>query len=99
MKAHVKKDEVVVVISGAHRGKSGKVIAVDLKNQRVLVEGVNVGRKTLRKSQARPQGGIMDRERPVHLSNVMLESVHQERQTRRGQSTTGGATATQSKPE
>jgi large subunit ribosomal protein L24 len=92
-KAHVKKDDVVVVISGAHRGKTGKVIAVDLKNARVLVEGVNVGRKTLRKSQARPQGGIIERERPVHLSNVMLESAQQERQSRRGQKSTGGAAA------
>jgi len=82
MKLHVKKNDVVVVLAGSQSGKSGKVLSVDPSSQRVIVEGVNVGRKTLRKSQATPQGGIVERERSIHVSNVMLESEYQERQAK-----------------
>jgi large subunit ribosomal protein L24 len=96
MKAHVKKDDVVVVISGSQRGKSGKVLAVDNANQRVLVEGVNVGRKTMKRRAGGAQGGIIERERPLHVSNVMLEANYQARQAKRGAPAASPAAAAKS---
>jgi len=93
MKAHVKKNDVVVVISGSQRGKSGKILAVDHANQRVLVEGVNVGRKTMKRKAGGAQGGIIERERPLHISNVMLEANYQARQAKRGSTAASPAAA------
>lgn len=72
-KLHVKKDDVVVVISGADKGKRGRIIEVQAKKQRVLVEGVRMLKKHLKKgrSQLHPQGAIIEREGPIHVSNVM----------------------------
>jgi large subunit ribosomal protein L24 len=71
MKFHVKKGDEVVVLAGAERGKRGKVIAVNSKNQRVIVEGLHMIKRHTRKSQERPQGGIVEREGTLHISNVM----------------------------
>jgi len=71
-KAHVRKGDVVAVIAGNDRGKQGEVIRVDLERGLVLVKGVNVRWKHLRKSQQSPQGGRVQRETPIHLSNVLL---------------------------
>ena len=59
-KVSIKKNDTVFVISGAERGKSGKVLRVDRKAGRVYVQGLNMQKKTVRRSQAKPQGGIMD---------------------------------------
>jgi len=67
----IKKDVDVRVISGAHRGKSGKVLRVSRERGVVWVEGVNRGKKAVRRSQAHPQGGFEEIERPIHASNVM----------------------------
>jgi large subunit ribosomal protein L24 len=70
-KFHVKKGEEVVVIAGAQKGKRGKIIRVLTKKQRVIVEGVQMIKKHMRKSQQHPQGAIIEREGSVHISNVM----------------------------
>src|SRR5437879_12084100 len=71
-KCHVKKGDEVEVISGNFRGSSGKILAVFPGKQRVLVEGVRIIKKHLRKSQGNPSGKIAEREGPIHISNVKL---------------------------
>ena len=68
---HVKKGDEVVVIAGAEKGKRGKIIAVESKKQRVIVEGVKMIKKHMRKNQNQPQGAIIEREGTIHISNVM----------------------------
>ena len=70
-KAKIKKDDVVYVIAGADKGKSGKVLKVIPKKDRVIVEGVAVRKKAVRRSQKNPEGGIINVEAPIHISNVM----------------------------
>lgn len=72
LKFHVKKGDEVQVISGNHRGASGKVLQVLPRKQQVLIEGVRLIKKTQRKSQDNPNGAIITREGPVHISNVKL---------------------------
>jgi len=72
MKCHVKKGDHVEVISGNFRGSSGRVLAVFPGKQRVVVEGVRIIKKHLRKSQDNPSGKIAEREGPIHISNVKL---------------------------
>jgi large subunit ribosomal protein L24 len=69
-KTHVKKGDNVEVISGNHKGASGKILQVLPKKNQVLVEGVRMIKKTQRKSQDQPQGAIVEREGPIHISNV-----------------------------
>ena len=71
-RCHVKKGDQVEVISGKFRGSSGRVLAVFPGKQRVLVEGVRIIKKHLRKSQDNPSGKIAEREGPIHISNVKL---------------------------
>jgi large subunit ribosomal protein L24 len=72
IKFHVKKGDQVEVITGNFRGSSGKVLEVLPKKQRVLIEGVRLIKKHLKKSQDNPNGKIAEREGPVHISNVKL---------------------------
>jgi large subunit ribosomal protein L24 len=72
MRFHVKKGDEVKVISGNHQGASGKVLQVLPKKQQVLIEGVRLIKKTQRKSQDNPNGAIITREGPIHISNVKL---------------------------
>jgi len=72
LKFHVKKGDEVQVISGNHRGASGKVLQVLPRKQQVLIEGVRLIKKTQRKSQDNPNGAIITREGPIHISNVKL---------------------------
>ena len=72
IKTHVKKDDEVIVISGNHRGEQGKVLQVFPEKGQVLIEGVRMIKKHARKSQDRPEGGIIEREGPIHISNVKL---------------------------
>ena len=71
-KFHVKKGDNVEVISGNFKGSSGKILEVLPKKHRVLVEGVRIIKKHLRKSQDNPSGKISEREGPIHISNVKL---------------------------
>ncbi|ANB61752.1 large subunit ribosomal protein L24 [Anoxybacillus voinovskiensis] len=68
---HVKKGDKVQVISGKDKGKQGVILAAFPKQNRVLVEGVNIVKKHAKPSQANPQGGIISKEAPIHVSNVM----------------------------
>jgi large subunit ribosomal protein L24 len=69
---HVKKGDKVKVITGKDRGKEGTILAAYPKKNRVLVEGVNIVKKHAKPSQDNPQGGILDIEAAIHVSNVML---------------------------
>ena len=70
-KRHVKKGDLVYVISGEDRGESGKIIDVFPKTERVVVEGLNMIKKHVRKNQDQPQGEIVEREGTIHWSSVM----------------------------
>ena len=72
VKLHVRKGDQVEVISGNHRGSTGKVLDVIAGKQRVLIEGVRMIKKHMRKSQDNPQGSIAEREGPIHISNVRV---------------------------
>ena len=72
IKLHVKKGDHVEVISGNFRGSTGKILQVLPKKNRVLIEGVRLIKKHLRKSQDNPSGTIAEREGPIHISNVKL---------------------------
>ncbi|WP_019535601.1 50S ribosomal protein L24 [Paenibacillus ginsengihumi] len=71
-KLHVKKEDTVIVITGKDKGKKGRVIAAYPRENRVLVEGVNLVKKHSKPTQQNPQGGIITKEAPIHVSNVML---------------------------
>jgi large subunit ribosomal protein L24 len=81
---HVKKGDEVVVISGVDKGKRGKVITVSGKRQRLIVEGVRMIKRHMRKSQQHPQGAIIEREGAIHISNVMRADRFDARAARRG---------------
>ena len=68
---HVKKGDKVVVISGKDKGKQGTILEAYPKQNRVLVEGINIVKKHSKPSQVNPQGGIISREAAIHVSNVM----------------------------
>ena len=68
----IKTNDMVQIIAGKDKGKSGKVLSVDIKNSRVTVEGCNMHTKHNKPSQANPEGGITTQEAPIHISNVML---------------------------
>lgn len=71
MAARVRKDDIVEVVAGAHKGARGKVLRVDPGSDRVVVEGVNMVYRHVRRSRQHPQGGRIQKEAPIHLSNVM----------------------------
>jgi large subunit ribosomal protein L24 len=81
---HVKKNDEVVVITGTDKGKRGRVIAVDGKSRRVIVEGARMIKKHMRKSQQYPQGQIVTREGTLHISNVMKAAEFDARAAKRG---------------
>ncbi|NLO98179.1 MAG: 50S ribosomal protein L24 [Peptococcaceae bacterium] len=89
IKMNVKKGDMVMVISGKDAGKKGKVIEVLPKTGRVVVEKVNIVKKHQRPTKAMPQGGIMDKESPIHVSNVMLYCTECNSVTRRSIKMTG----------
>ena len=72
MSTKMKKGDHVKVIAGNHRGKEGKIIDVSLHKHVVIVEGVHMIKKHAKRSQALPQGGIIEREGPIHISNVKV---------------------------
>ena len=69
-KFHVKKGDQVVVLDGKEKGKSGRIIAVQVKKARVVIEGLAMVKKHVRKSQQNPNGAIVEREGSIHISNV-----------------------------
>jgi large subunit ribosomal protein L24 len=87
-KFHVKKNDEVVVLSGTQQGKRGKILQVLRDRHRVIVEGVNFIKKSARKSQEQPQGGIVEREGTLHISKIMLAADYD---NRKGASSTKAA--------
>lgn len=71
-KTHVKKGDSVVVIAGAHKGAQGTIKEVQPAKSRVLIEGVRIVKKAVKPSQAKPNGGFIEKEGPIHISNVKL---------------------------
>ncbi len=69
---HIKKNDQILVLTGEYRGKRGKVLKVLPKQNRVIVEGVNFISRHMRPTSSMPQGGIVKKEAPIHISNVML---------------------------
>jgi large subunit ribosomal protein L24 len=83
-KFHVKKGEEVVVLAGKEKGKRGKIIAVNPKKNRAIVEGLKMIKRHTRKSQQHPQGAIVEREGSIHVSNLMKAEVFDARAAKRG---------------
>ncbi len=71
MPQHVRKGDLVQVISGDDKGRQGLILRVIPKLQKVLVQGINIHKKHVRKSQMNPQGGVITKELPIHISNVL----------------------------
>jgi len=84
VKTRLKKGDLVQVITGRDKGKSGKIIHIDLEKGRVIVEKVNVVKKTKRASAESQKGGIIEIEASMHISNVMLLDTKTNKPTRIG---------------
>ncbi|MCL2218990.1 MAG: 50S ribosomal protein L24 [Chitinispirillia bacterium] len=80
----LKKDDIVVVVSGEYKGKSGKILKVMPEKSRVIVEGINFVRRHTKPSLKNQQGGIMEKEAALHISNVMLKCPKTGKPTRLG---------------
>ncbi|MFP5527662.1 50S ribosomal protein L24 [Peptococcus simiae] len=80
----LRKGDEVIVISGKDKGKIGKIIKVLPAKDRVIVEGVAVAKRHTKPSQANPQGGIVDKEMPIHVSNVMAYDAKNKKGSRLG---------------
>ena len=68
----IRKDDMVMVISGNYRDKTGKVLKVYPQTNKVIIEGVNIRKRHTKPNQQYPQGGIIEKEAPIHVSNVMV---------------------------
>lgn len=88
----IRKNDNVVVISGNAKGKTGKVLKVYPEKYRVIVEGVNIVKRHSRPSQRNPQGGIVQKEAAIHMSNVMLLEPKTNEPTRVGTKIVSDAT-------
>jgi large subunit ribosomal protein L24 len=99
MAAKIRRDDEVVVISGKDRGKTGRVMRVDPKKNRVYVEGQNIVKRHQRPQQVRGAqraetvGGVIEKEGPIHISNVMLIDPKDKKPTRVGITREGGSRA------
>ena len=71
-KLHIRKDDTVIVLAGSDKGKTGKVLKVLVKDERAIVEGINIVSKSAKPSAKNPQGGIIKQEAPIHISNISL---------------------------
>lgn len=83
-KLHIKKGDIVYVNSGEDRGKQGRVLSVDVKKQRAIVEGLNMVSKAMRPNAQHPNGGIVKMEAPIHVSNLNLVDPKSGKPTRVG---------------
>lgn len=87
MSKQLKSGVEVVVIAGAHKGRRGRVMSYLPAKNRVIVEGVNLRKKHEKKTQENPEGAIVEREAPLHRSNVMLASEFDARAKKRSEKT------------
>lgn len=83
-KLHIKKGDTVVVNTGNDKGRKGRVLEVNRKTDRAIVEGVNMIKKHTKPNAKSPQGGIIEQEAPVHISNLMLVDPKSGQATRVG---------------
>ncbi|MFI3260035.1 MAG: 50S ribosomal protein L24 [Rikenellaceae bacterium] len=84
VKLHIKKGDLVYVIAGDNRGQQGKVLSVDVQKQRAIVEGVNLVKKAQKPSAENPQGGIVEQEAALHISNLQIIDPKSGKPTRTG---------------
>ncbi|TAN43802.1 MAG: 50S ribosomal protein L24 [Nitrospirae bacterium] len=68
----IKKNDTVVVLTGKNKGKSGRVLSVLPSKEKLIIEGINIVKKHMKPNKQYSQGGIIDKEAPVHISNAML---------------------------
>ena len=83
-KLHIKKGDTVIVISGEHKGQKGRVLEIISKKQRAIVEGVNLISKHTKPNAESPQGGIIKKEAPIHISNLLNVDPTSGKKTRIG---------------
>ncbi|MBQ1780794.1 MAG: 50S ribosomal protein L24 [Bacteroidales bacterium] len=83
-KLHIKKGDMVYVNAGEDKGKTGRVLKVDIEKQRAIVEGVNMMSKSAKPSAKHPQGGIVKQEAPIHISNLNVLDPKTNKPTRIG---------------
>ena len=83
-KINIKKGDTVVVIAGEDKGKTGRVLAVLRDKDRAIVEGVNIVTKATKPSAQYPQGGLVKKEAPIHISNINLADPKSGKPTRIG---------------
>jgi large subunit ribosomal protein L24 len=88
-KLFIRKNDFVAVMAGKDKGKQGKVLKVDAKNMKLTIEGVNLVKRHVKPSQTNPQGGIVQKESPIHYSNVLLVSPTTKKPMRATQFTRG----------
>ena len=84
VKLHIKKGDTVLVIAGDNKGQQGKVLKVEVSKQRAIVEGVNLVKKATKPNAKNPQGGIVEQEAPIHISNLQVLDPQSGKPTRVG---------------
>lgn len=80
----IRKNDTVIVIAGNDKGKTGKILKVFTKTSRVIIEGINLRKRHTKPSQKSPQGGIIEKEAPIHSTNVMILDPKSNEPTRIG---------------
>lgn len=83
-KYHIKKGDMVYVVAGESKGQQGKVLEVQTKDDRAIVEGVNMVSRHTKPNSKNPQGGIVKKEAPIHISNLMMVDPSSGKPTRVG---------------
>ncbi len=89
MASKIRKDDTVIVLAGKDKGRSGKVLMVMPKEERVVVEGLNLAKRHTKPDMANPQGGVISKEASLHLSNVALRDPKTGKATRVGYKVVG----------
>ena len=84
VKLHIKKGDMVQVIAGDNKGQQGKVLKVEVTKQRAIVEGVNLCKKATKPNAQNPQGGIVEKEAAIHISNLQVLDPKSGKPTRVG---------------
>jgi large subunit ribosomal protein L24 len=88
-KLFIRKNDLVAVVAGKDKGKQGKVLKVDVKAMKLTVEGINMIKRHVKPTQTNPQGGIVQKEAPIHYSNVLLVSPTTKKPARASKFTRG----------
>ena len=88
VKLHIKKGDMVYVNAGDNKGQQGKVLKVEAAKQRAIVEGVNICKKATKPNAKNPQGGIVEQEAPIHISNLQVIDAKSGKPTKVGRKVT-----------